>query len=243
MEPPADLDRLCRRVAACRRCPRLVSHREETARSPPPRHRGEDYWGRPLPGWGDPRARLLVVGLAPAAHGGNRTGRMFTGDSSGTTLMRAMHRAGFASKPDSVSRDDGLLLKDAYITAVVRCAPPGNRPTPRETENCRGYLAEELELLRGVRAILCLGNIAFQGTLAALAERGAEIPRPRPRFGHGARHRLGPYTVICSYHPSRQNTNTGRLTQGMLDRVFLDARRLSAARPRGGSSGPGGGSP
>ena len=186
--------------------------------------RDDVYWGRPLPGFGDPRARLLVVGLAPAAHGGNRTGRMFTGDDSGLWLMRAMHGAGFASIPRSEHRGDGLRLRDAWITAAARCAPPDNRPTVDELERCRGYLSRERALLTRVRVVVALGQIAFASVLAMERLRGVALPRPLPRFGHGVEYDLGSLGVIASYHPSRQNTQTGKLTAPMLAAVFSRAR-------------------
>lgn len=223
------LHRLESEIAGCRRCPRLVAWREGVAREKAPRYRDWDYWGRPLPGWGDPQARLLVVGLAPAAHGGNRTGRMFTGDSSGTTLMRALHATGFASRPRSESRDDGLRLRDLYITAAVRCAPPGNKPTPQEFRNCAGYLVREFALLWRVRVVVALGGQAFGAALGMLRAAGAAIPKPQPKFAHSAEHVFdvpgrGRVVLLGAYHPSRQNTNTGRLTQEMLDGVFREAR-------------------
>jgi uracil-DNA glycosylase family 4 len=219
------LERLERRIVRCRRCPRLVAWREEAAANPPRRYAGERYWARPVPGFGDPGARLVVVGLAPAAHGGNRTGRMFTGDRSGDWLYAALHRAGFASQPTSVARGDGLKLNGAFITAVNRCAPPANRPSPAERENCLPYLAEELSLLRGARAILALGSYAWDGSLLALAALGHPTPRPRPRFGHEAEARIGPYRLVGSFHPSQQNTFTGKLTAEMLDSAIARAAR------------------
>jgi uracil-DNA glycosylase family 4 len=213
------------RVIACRRCPRLVRWREQAAREKRAAYRDEDYWGRPVPGFGDARARVLVCGLAPAAHGGNRTGRIFTGDRSGDWLFAALHRAGFANQPTSVHRNDGLRLTDCYITACVRCAPPDNQPMPAERDNCLPYLVEELNLLGRVRVIVCLGSFAWDGALRALAARGLTL-RPRPRFGHGAEATIGPYTLIGSYHPSQQNTFTGRLTVDMLDAIFERARAL-----------------
>jgi uracil-DNA glycosylase family 4 len=213
------------RVISCRRCPRLVRWREQAAREKRAAYRNEDYWGRPLPGFGDIKARVLVCGLAPAAHGGNRTGRIFTGDRSGDWLFAALHRAGFANQPTSVHRKDGLRLTDCYITACVRCAPPDNHPTPVERDNCLPYLVEELNLFSRVRVIVCLGSFAWDGALRALAARGLTI-RPRPRFGHGAEATIGPYTLIGSYHPSQQNTFTGRLTVDMLDATFGRARGL-----------------
>jgi uracil-DNA glycosylase family 4 len=223
------------RVVRCRACPRLVAHRERVARERVARFRDWTYWGRPLPGFGDPDAGLLVVGLAPAAHGGNRTGRIFTGDESGSWLFRALHAAGFANQPTSVSRDDGLRLRNAYVTAAARCAPPGNRPTPVEIARCRPYLVEELVRLERLRVVVALGKIAHDAFLAALAARGEVVPRPRPRFAHGAEHRLpNGLLLLCSYHPSQQNTFTGRLTRAMLDAVFARAaaalERPSSAR-------------
>jgi uracil-DNA glycosylase family 4 len=214
-------------IVACRACPRLVAHREETARVKRRQFRADDYWGRALPGFGDARARVLVVGLAPAAHGGNRTGRMFTGDQSGDWLMRAMHGAGFASLTTSERRDDGLRLKDAYITAAARCAPPGNRPTVEELERCRPYLVRERDLLGRVRVIVALGQIAFATVLATERGRGVVLPRPLPRFGHGAETTIGSIVLLASYHPSRQNTQTGRLTASMLAAIFVRARILA----------------
>ncbi len=224
---------LARTVIACRRCPRLVRYRERVARLKKREFQAWDYWGRPVPGMGDPRARLLVIGLAPAAHGANRTGRMFTGDSSGRWLMRALHRAGFASQPTSERRGDGLRLRDVYITATVRCAPPDNRPTLREIRTCAAYLRRELALLRRVRVVVTLGQVAFAHYLRLAESLGAVLPRPRPRFRHGEVYRLGgglPPFLIASYHPSRQNTQTGRLTEAMLDQVWAAARRLLDAR-------------
>jgi uracil-DNA glycosylase len=219
------LDLLERRIVRCRRCPRLVAWREGAAAEPPRRYAGERYWARPVPGFGDPAARLVVVGLAPAAHGGNRTGRMFTGDRSGDWLYAALHRAGLASQPTSVARDDGLELDGAFISAVNRCAPPANRPSVAERENCLPYLAEELSLLKGARAILALGSYAWDGSLLALTALGHRAPRPRPRFGHEAEARIGPYLLVGSFHPSQQNTFTGKLTEEMLDRAIARAAR------------------
>ncbi len=207
----------------CRRCPRLVAWREEVARTPRAAFRGENYWGRPVPGFGDPRAALLIVGLAPAAHGANRTGRMFTGDRSGDWLYGALHRTGFASQPHATSRHDGLQLRDAFVTAVVRCAPPANRPTPEERDACLPYLQKELALLDRVSVLLALGAFAWDGCLRALATRGHPV-RPKPRFAHGAEVDVGPYRLLGSYHPSQQNTFTGKLTKPMFDRVFERAR-------------------
>jgi uracil-DNA glycosylase family 4 len=219
------LELLERRILRCRRCPRLVAWREEAAAEPPRRYAGERYWARPVPGFGDPAARLVVVGLAPAAHGGNRTGRMFTGDRSGDWLYAALHRAGLASQPTSVARDDGLELDGAFISAVNRCAPPANRPSVAERENCLPYLAEELSLLKGARTILALGSYAWDGSLLALAALGHRAPPPRPRFGHEAEAQIGPYLLVGSFHPSQQNTFTGKLTEEMLDRAIARAAR------------------
>jgi len=227
----SELEQLNHTIIACRKCPRLVRYREQVARTKKREFRQWEYWGKPLPGFGDPDAELVILGLAPAAHGGNRTGRMFTGDSSGQWLIRALYRAGFASQPTSEHRDDGLQLQNAFITATVRCAPPDNKPTRKEIANCSGYLRQELALLRRTRVVVTLGQIAFATYLRLAAEYGATLPRPRPRFKHGAVYRLRatpPITalVIASYHPSRQNTQTGRLTEAMLDHVFREARRL-----------------
>jgi len=213
-------------IAACRRCPRLVAHREQTAHVKTRRFREWTYWGKPVPGFGSAKARLLVVGLAPAAHGGNRTGRIFTGDRSGDWLYGALYRFGFANQPRSVARDDGMRLIDCYITATVRCAPPGNKPLPGEFERCRPFLVDELRLLTQVRVVLALGKIAFDGYFKACRELGHRLPHPLPAFGHGRVHRL-PWGVmlIGSYHPSQQNTFTGRLTAPMFDAVFAKARK------------------
>jgi uracil-DNA glycosylase family 4 len=221
---------LAAEIHACRRCPRLVAWREEAAADPPRRFRGERYWARPVAGFGDPRARLALVGLAPAAHGANRTGRMFTGDRSGDWLYAALHRAGYANQPTAVSRDDGLRLDDAYVTATVRCAPPANRPTPAERDNCLPYLVRELELLDRCRTIVALGSFGWDGALRALRDLGAEVPRPRPRFGHAAEAQVGEWALLGCYHPSQQNTFTGRLTEPMLDAIFVRAGRLVASR-------------
>jgi uracil-DNA glycosylase len=204
-----------------------VAWREEVARVKRAAYAGEEYWGRPLPGFGDAEARVVVLGLAPAAHGGNRTGRIFTGDRSGDWLFAALHRAGYANQPQSVSRDDGLTLRDCYVTASVRCAPPGNRPLPEERDNCLPYFERELSLLRHARVIVCLGSFAWGAALRALAALGEGVPRPRPRFAHGAAVAVGGWTLLGCYHPSQQNTFTGRLTETMLDDVFATARALA----------------
>ena len=211
-------------IVACEKCPRLRAYGTAVAREKRRAFREETYWGRPVPGFGDPQAHLLIVGLAPAAHGGNRTGRMFTGDRSGDFLYAALHRAGFASQPIARSRDDGLQLIDAYIAASGRCAPPDNKPTPAELDNCRPYLIEELRLLKNARVIVALGKVAFDNVLVALADRGVGIPRPRPAFGHEAIYQLSEYTLIGSYHPSQRNTQTGLLTPAMMDRVLQRAQ-------------------
>jgi uracil-DNA glycosylase family 4 len=221
---------LAEEVSHCRHCPRLVQWREQVADDRRAAFAQEKYWGRPLPGFGDPAARMLVFGLAPAAHGANRTGRMFTGDRSGDFLFAALWRAGFANQPTSVNRDDGLRLHGAWISAAVRCAPPANRPTPAERDECRPWSVQELQLLSGVQAILCLGAFAWDAALrlsAATADSpAAPPPRPRPRFGHGAEFQAGRYTLIGCYHPSQQNTFTGKLTEPMIDGVLLRAREL-----------------
>jgi uracil-DNA glycosylase family 4 len=213
-------------IVACTACPRLVQWREKVAREKRRAFRDWDYWGRPVPGFGDRQARLVLIGLAPAAHGANRTGRMFTGNGSGDTLTAALHRAGFANQPTSRQREDGLQLRDAFLTAVARCAPPKNKPTREEMDNCQGYLVRELALLSSARVVLTLGRIAFDRYRRLLREQGASLPRLT--FQHGACYRLEPPlpALVVSYHPSRQNTQTGRLTEEMLDKVFGQVRRL-----------------
>ena len=225
-DTPASLARLAAEVHECRRCPRLVEWREASAAAPPRRFQGEDYWARPVSGFGDPDARLAIVGLAPAANGANRTGRMFTGDRSGDWLFAALHRAGYANQAESARADDGLRLHDAYLTATVRCAPPANRPMPAERDNCLPYLVRELELLERGRTIVALGGFGWDGALRALRELGHQMPTPKPRFGHGAEATVGRWALLGCYHPSQQNTFTGRLTEGMLDDVFSRAREL-----------------
>ena len=240
----ASLAALRAQIIACRRCPRLVRHRETVARRPPRRYAGQSYWARPLPGFGDPNARLLIVGLAPAAHGGNRTGRMFTGDGSGQWLAGALYEAGFASQPTSTHRADGFSLRDAWITAAVRCAPPANKPTSREMARCQGYLEAELALLPRVSVVVALGRIAFDAFLQTREVAGGSRFKPKPRFAHGAEVRLPEgTTLIASYHPSQQNTFTGKLTQPMLSAIFQKARRLlhshaQRSRPTPGRNRP-----
>jgi len=222
-----DLDQVHRSVVRCTRCPRLVDHRRAMAECKKREFRDWTYWGKPVPGFGDPRARMLIVGLAPAAHGANRTGRMFTGDSSGDWLYGALHEFGFASQPDSVSRADGLELLDCYITAAARCAPPQNKPRADEMAKCHPFLRAELGLLPHVRLVVPLGRIGYESWLKASGWWNDLAPRDRPRFGHAAEATLPDGTVLlCSYHPSRQNTNTGRLTRTMWHAVFRRARHI-----------------
>jgi len=211
-------------IISCRKCPRLVRCRERAAADPPKRYANDTYWGRPISGFGDPHARLLVLGLAPAANGGNRTGRVFTGDRSGDWLYAALHRAGFANQPTSTGRDDGLVLTDAYVSVVVRCAPPDNKPTPKERDKCLRYLVRELGHLTALQVVIALGGFAWDGLLYAAEEFGHAIPKPRPKFGHGTVAQIGPLLLLGSYHVSQQNTFTGRLTESMLDSVFAKAR-------------------
>jgi uracil-DNA glycosylase family 4 len=227
---PKKLEALATEVHDCFRCPRLVAWREAEAADPPKRFRGQDYWARPVAGFGDPEARILIVGLAPAAHGANRTGRMFTGDRSGDWLYAALHRAGLANQPTAVSRDDGLRLRDVYIAAVVRCAPPANKPTPEERDNCLPYLERELEILDRVRVVVALGKFGWDGFLRAAAAIGVPTPRPKPAFGHGAEAPLDDrLTLLGMFHPSQQNTFTGKLTVPMTDAVLARAKGLAGA--------------
>lgn len=211
------------RILHCRRCPRLVAWREAVAQEKVRRFANDEYWGKPLTGFGDPDAWLLLVGLAPAAHGGNRTGRMFTGDESGNWLFRALHRAGFANQPGSVHRDDGLMLKDCYITATLRCAPPQNKPAAAEIAACRPFLLEEIALLKNVTVVIGLGKVGFEGAIRAYAAAGRISVDRMPRFAHGASYSFGNLTFIASYHPSQQNTFTGKLTRPMFQRIFRKA--------------------
>ncbi len=237
----SDWQALVAAITDCRLCPRLVAHREEVARVKRASFRDETYWGRPVTGFGDPRARIVIVGLAPAAHGANRTGRMFTGDRSGDWLFRALHEAGFANQPESTARDDGLALRDVFITAANRCAPPANKPTVGERDNCRPFMDQELDLIDGdgpgIRVLIALGLFGWNQTLRSLRVRGCDVPRPKPKFGHGAETQIGvpvvaagfprhELTLLGSYHPSQQNTFTGKLTRPMLAGVFDRAREL-----------------
>ena len=221
-----ELERIAAEVVGCRSCPRLVEWRERVARDKPVRFADQTYWGRPVPGFGDPAAGILVVGLAPAAHGGNRTGRIFTGDHSGDFLFGSLHRVGLSNQPTSVSREDGLRLTRAYLSAVNRCAPPGNKPTPAERDTCLPFLAREIAALERLRVLVALGAFAWDGALRALSALGHPT-RPRPRFGHAAEAALGPFVLLGSYHPSQQNTFTGKLTPQMLDAVFERAAELA----------------
>ena len=228
LDPETPLARLEDRITHCRRCPRLVAWREQVAREKRASFATEEYWGRPVPGFGDPDAAVYVMGLAPAAHGGNRTGRVFTGDRSGDWLYASMHRNGFASQPESTHLGDGLRLDGAFVAAAVRCAPPANKPLPSERDECLPYAEEELELLPNVRVVVCLGQFGWDAACRLLG-----ATRPKPRFGHGAEHELpdGRW-LLGTFHPSQQNTFTGKLTEPMIDAVFARARQLAAARPR-----------
>jgi uracil-DNA glycosylase family 4 len=228
------LERIAQDIVRCERCPRLRTHCEDVARVRRRAFRDETYWGRPVPAFGDPKARIVLVGLAPAAHGANRTGRMFTGDDSGNWLYAALHREGLATQPVSTSRGDGLTLRGAFITATCRCAPPDNKPTPEERRACSEYLDRELDVIRDVRVVVALGKIGWDAVLErARRVDPAGVPKPRPRFGHGAEAPLvlragaKPSVLLGSYHPSRQNTNTGRLTRPMLDAVLRRAMELT----------------
>ncbi len=236
---PRTLAELREQVVACRRCPRLVRYRERVAQAKVARFRDWTYWGRPVPGFGDPAARVLMVGLAPAAHGGNRTGRVFTGDRSGDWLYRALYRAGFASQPTSRSIDDGMRLHDAYIAAAVRCAPPANRPTRSEFDRCQRFLEKEIELLPNLRVVVALGAVAMDRFLRVWQAIGHPLPRPKPRFGHGRRYSLDSVTLLAAYHPSQRNTQTGLLSEEMFDSVFRAVRKeLATVRTPGPTSAP-----
>jgi uracil-DNA glycosylase family 4 len=224
----AALEALADEITACRACPRLVAWREAAAANPPARYRGETYWARPVPGWGDAAARIVLVGLAPAAHGGNRTGRVFTGDRSGDFLFAALHRAGLANQAASTRPGDGLELRGAYVTAAVRCAPPGNTPTPGERDRCAPFLQREMAALDSARVIVALGAFGWAAALRAIEATGGPSQRPRPRFGHGAEVVVGRVTLLGTFHPSQQNTFTGRLTADMLDAVLARAVKLAS---------------
>ncbi len=225
--PKSALQVLADEVVGCTDCPRLVAHRRKMAEVKRRAYLDWDYWGKPVPPFGDPRAQMLVIGLAPAAHGGNRTGRMFTGDRSGDFLYRALYETGFASQPTSVSRGDGLTLTGAYITAAVRCAPPDNKPTPEEFQTCRKYLERELVLLKDLKCVVALGKLAFDAYLGILRDDGVIRSRAAFAFGHNVQHRIpGAPVLIGSYHPSQQNTSTGKLTAEMLREVFAGARAI-----------------
>ncbi len=229
----AQLSALGDDLVECRRCPRLVAWREEVAATKRAAFSDQEYWGRPVPGFGDPEAQVVFVGLAPAAHGANRTGRMFTGDRSGDWLYRALHRAGMATQPTSTAIDDGLELTNAWVTSVVRCAPPGNKPLPAERDNCGQWLHGELQALERAAVFVCLGGFGYQTLWRHLAGTGVALPRPRPRFGHGLEVALDGLTLLCSYHPSQQNTFTGRLTEDMLDHVMNRAVAIAAGAASG----------
>jgi uracil-DNA glycosylase family 4 len=224
-----ELERIAREIVRCRACPRLVTWRERVAREKTPRFADQKYWGRPAPGFGDPDARVLVLGLAPAAHGTNRTGRMFTGDRSGDFLYASLYRTGFANQPTSVASDDGLRLRGAFVTAVNRCAPPANKPTPDERDRCLPFLGREIVALGKLRVIVTLGAYAWDGSLRALSDLGHAC-RPKPRFGHGAETDVGPYRLMGCFHPSQQNTFTGKLTTEMIDAVMDRARSVAGLR-------------
>jgi len=223
----AAIKQLNESIIRCKRCPRLVRWREAAAKNPPRRYLGQSYWAKPLPGFGDPKARVLIVGLAPAAHGGNRTGRMFTGDRSGDWLYGALHAAGFANQANSDHCDDGLKLHDCYITAAVHCAPPDNKPALSEFKRCRPYLVQELKLFGDIKVVIVLGKIAFDAFLAAYQEKGGVAPKPRPKFGHGVAVDLpNGQRLICSDHPGQQNTFTGKLTRPMFQSIFDRTRAI-----------------
>jgi uracil-DNA glycosylase family 4 len=227
-DAPTDLAALSDEITACRACPRLVASREAAAADPPARFRGERYWARPVPGWGDPGASIVLVGLAPAAHGGNRTGRVFTGDRSGDFLFAALHRAGLASQQASTRPGDGLELRGVYVTAAVRCAPPANTPSPAERDRCGPFLARELALLGKARVIVALGAFGWAAALRAIEATHGRLARPLPRFGHAAEAAVGRYALLATFHPSQQNTFTGRLTAPMLDAVLARALELAS---------------
>ena len=226
-----ELRLLQKTISNCTRCPRLTTYRQEVARVKVKRFNDWDYWGRPIPGFGDPKAQLYVLGLAPAAHGGNRTGRVFTGDRSGDWLYEALHAFGFANQPESIHKHDGLALRNCYVAAAVRCAPPANKPTKEEFETCRPFVIEELQLLRHIQVVVALGKIAFEEYLRTCQVTGHVVPSPRPKFSHGAEYVLpGKITLLGSYHPSQQNTFTGTLTRPMFHQVFQRAKKIIQQR-------------
>lgn len=226
-----DLKAVETQIGVCRRCPRLVAWREEAAANPPRRFRGQKYWARPLSGFGDHQAEILIIGLAPAATGGNRTGRIFTGDRSGDWLFASLHRTGFANQAISTDLDDGLELTNAYVTAVVKCAPPDNRPTTTERDTCLPWMEMELALLERVKVFVALGAYAWDGAIRAVRTLGGEVPKPKAKFGHGAVTTLGDWTMIGCFHPSQRNTFTGRLTEPMTDEIFNRAAELARTEP------------
>jgi uracil-DNA glycosylase len=232
------LEPLAAEISECRACPRLVAWREHVATEKRAAFKDETYWARPVPGFGDPRARIAIVGLAPAAHGGNRTGRIFTGDRSGDFLFASLHRVGFASQPTSQRRDDGLELRDLFVTAAVKCAPPANKPAPAERDECRPYLVRELQLLDRLRVIVGLGAFAYEAAWAACRDAGFELPLRRPRFAHGLEVASGRLTILGAFHPSQQNTFTGKLTPAMLDRVFRRAKELAEVQSSNARTSP-----
>lgn len=221
-------------LTQCRKCPRLVQWRERVAREKRASFADDEYWGKPVPGFGDPAARVVIVGLAPAAHGANRTGRMFTGDRSGEWLFRALFEAGFANQPESLRRDDPLALRNTWVTSAVRCAPPANKPTTVERDNCAGWFDAELDLLSNKTVFICLGQYGYHSLWRYLSDRGTSLPKPRPKFGHGVEVSLGDgATLLLSFHPSQQNTFTGRLTREMFAAIFDRAQQLSEPRRTG----------
>lgn len=224
--PESEFDELAEAIHDCRRCPRLNAWRAETAANPPRRFRGQTYWQKPVSGFGDPDARIVIIGLAPAANGGNRTGRVFTGDPSGDWLYASLYRTGFANQPTSTAVDDGLEVEDAWVTALVKCAPPQNKPLTSERDNCLPWFEQELKLLTNATLFVALGQFAWDGAIRSVRKLGGEIPRPKPKFGHGALTRIGGYRMLGCFHPSQRNTFTGRLTEPMTDAIFEQARKL-----------------
>lgn len=238
--PDSAFSELAEAIHACRKCPRLNAWRAETAANPPRRFRGQKFWQKPVSGFGDPKARIVIAGLAPAANGGNRTGRVFTGDPSGDWLYASLYRTGFANQPESVSVDDGLEVKDIWVTALVKCAPPQNKPLTSERDNCLPWFERELGLLREATLFVALGQFAWDGIIRAVRQLGGAIPKPKPKFGHGALAIVGQYRMLGCFHPSQRNTFTGRLTEPMTDSIFEQARELAAlGRPGPGESATG----